>query len=120
MGTPIEPEVRMNPAPQTPKRPALLLVDDEQPLLRSLARWLRERFEVVCATSGEEGLLRLGDRPFAAVVSDQRMRGMQGTEFLQKVSERWPETLRVLMTGYGDLEAASRALLDGRVSVYLK
>lgn len=82
-------------------RPRILLVDDEPRVLSALRRGLRrEPIEIESAESGEEALKLLGARDFALVISDQKMPGMSGVEFLTKVRREWPSTERVLLSGW--------------------
>lgn len=96
--------------------PRILCVDDEPNVLTGLQRQLRGRFEVLVATSGREGLALL-DRAggLAVVVSDMRMPEMDGAKFLRLVRERAADTVRILLTGYGDLESMAAAVNDGNI-----
>ncbi len=95
---------------------AVLLVDDEKHILASLRRLLRkEPYAVHTAGSGREGLQVLADVDIHMVVSDQRMPEMEGTEFLQKVKERWPHTVRVVLSGYAEAGAIVEAINKGEV-----
>lgn len=94
----------------------ILLVDDEANVLSALTRALfDEPYEVTCAQSGEEALELLAHTPFKLVISDERMQGMQGSELLAAVKERWPHTLRILLTGHATLEAAMKAVNQGEI-----
>jgi DNA-binding NtrC family response regulator len=93
-----------------------LFVDDEIPILEGYRRILHREFDVCGANSGEDGLEVLRTTgPFAVVISDMRMPGMNGAEFLAKVRERAPDTARMLLTGYADLEAAIDAVNKGNI-----
>lgn len=94
---------------------AVVLVDDEENILRSLQRLLRdEPFELHTAASGEQGLDLLGQIPeVAVIVSDQRMPGMNGAEFLSHSQEVAPHALRILLTGYSDINATIDAINKG-------
>ncbi len=95
----------------------ILLVDDDNNLLSSMKRSLRnEDFEVLCATSADEALALLSHTSVDIVVSDQDMPGMKGTEFLQKVHRNFPETIRFMLTGQATLEVAVSAINDGAIS----
>jgi CheY-like chemotaxis protein len=98
----------------------VLFVDDEVPILEGYRRILHREFDVSAANSGEEGLelVRTGG-PFAVVISDMRMPGMNGAEFLARVRERAPDTVRMLLTGYSDMEAAIEAVNEGNIFRYL-
>lgn len=95
---------------------AILLVDDEPNVLSALSRALfDEPYETVTRTSAEQALDLMGRRRFKVVVSDERMPGMQGAEFLGHVRRLHPETVRILLTGHATLEAAMRAVNAGGI-----
>jgi len=100
---------------------AVLLVDDEPNILKALRRLLLsvEGYEVRVASSAAEGLHLLEQAPAAVVVSDQRMPEVTGAEFLEQVKKRWPETVRILLTGYADIEASIAAINQGEIFRYL-
>ncbi|MEO1245678.1 MAG: HD domain-containing phosphohydrolase [Pseudomonadota bacterium] len=98
----------------------LLFVDDEKPVLNSLKRLLRPTgIRVHIANSGAEGLSLLNEFPIDVVVSDMRMPEMDGAEFLAAVAKKWPDTTRMLLTGYADLTSAVDAINSGSISRYL-
>lgn len=98
----------------------VLFVDDDPLLLASLRRQFRRRLELDTAESGEEGLRAIRERgPFAVVVTDYTMPEMNGVEFLRRVREIAPETVRVLLTGSADLNAAVRAVNEGNIFRFL-
>src|SRR5512141_2774337 len=102
------------------KKPSVLCVDDERIVLEGLALHLRRRFDVTMAESGAEGLDAIrGSGKFAVVLSDMRMPGMRGAEFLAQVRQLSPETVRVLLTGYADLESAIAAVNEGQIFRFL-
>lgn len=104
----------------TPDRPRVLLVDDEPAVLDALQLVLRRHADVVTAPGGPAGLERLAaDGPFAVVVSDMRMPGLDGATFLARVRQRAPDTTRVLLTGYAEIGAAIAAVNDGHVFRFL-
>jgi len=89
----------------------ILFVDDEPNVLAGIERQLRKRYAVTTAVGGEAGLEAVAaGGPFAVVVSDMRMPGMSGTEFLAEVRRRHPESVRVLLTGYADVRSAIDAV----------
>ena len=89
-----------NPAPLA----TLLLVDDEENILSSLRRLLRNQgYEIFTATGGEQALAMLEERPVDLVISDARMPGMDGATLLAEVQRRWPDCMRILLTGYADI-----------------
>ena len=98
----------------------VLFVDDEPNLHEAVARGLRNRFEVHTATSGAEGLRLLQEAgPFAVVVSDMRMPEMNGAQFLARACERWPDTVRMILSGQADLSATIAAVNEGNLFRFL-
>ncbi|MDD2734240.1 MAG: response regulator [Desulfuromonadaceae bacterium] len=102
-------------------RITVLLVDDEENILRALQRLLMdEDFEVETATSGEAALEKLQTlENVGLIVSDQRMPGMNGAEFLGRSQEFAPVAVRILLTGYSDINATIEAINRGGASRYL-
>jgi len=99
---------------------AVLLVDDEQPVLRSLQRLLRrEDFPVITASSGAEALQLLKENEVAVVVSDFRMAEMNGVQLLDKVRDERPDTRRIILTGQADMETVIGAVNRGAVSKFI-
>ncbi len=100
--------------------PKVLCVDDEPNVLDGLKRQLRRKFDVETATSGAEGLAMLAKHgPFTVVVSDMRMPQMDGSQFLSAARAQSPDTVRLLLTGYADIEAAIRAVNEGSIFRFL-
>jgi two-component system, probable response regulator PhcQ len=98
----------------------LLLVDDEPNLTSALVRSLdRNQFEIFTADSAVQGLMILAGNDIDVVVSDERMPGMSGSEFLSEVRKKWPNTIRMILSGQADLEAAVRAINEGEVYRFL-
>lgn len=98
----------------------LLLVDDEEGILLALRRMLRrDGYEIHLASSGEEGLAILEREPIGVIVSDQRMPGMCGSEFLGKVHARYPETVRIVLSGYTELDTITNAINQGAIYKFL-
>ncbi len=94
----------------------LLLVDDEENVLSSLRRLFRpDGYQLITASNAEGGLAAMEQSPIALVVADNGMPGTNGIQFLQQVRERWPDTIRVMLTGYADLSAAMEAINRGEV-----
>lgn len=103
---------------QVPGR--VLVVDDEPSILSSLRRLLRKTgMEVFLANSGREGLELLEREPIDVVVSDMRMPEMDGAQFLEQVFARWPETKRILLTGYADVGSTIAAVNRGKIWRYI-
>ena len=98
----------------------ILFVDDEANVLQSMQRQLRKRFPLETALSGEEALRKLKEKgPFAVVVSDMRMPGMNGIELLTRVKSLYPDTVRIMLTGNADQETAIEAVNSGRIFRFL-
>ncbi|MBI4620669.1 MAG: response regulator [Desulfobacterales bacterium] len=94
----------------------LLFVDDEQNVLNSLSRVFRnEDYEIFTATSAKEGLEKVMQNEISLVLSDQRMPEMTGTEFLDEIKKKSPNTIRIILTGYADIDAAMDAINKGEV-----
>lgn len=99
---------------------AILCVDDEKNLLTSLKRLFRkEDYNVHTAESGPEGLELLKGHPVQVVLTDQRMPGMTGVEFLQKVKDMYPDTIRVVLSGYADAYMIVDSINEGEVYRFL-
>lgn len=94
----------------------ILFVDDEQLILNTMKRlFMNSRFDILTATSGEDGLeIMKNDSPVDIVVSDYRMPGMNGVEFLKIINARWPETIRIILSGYADTTNVLAAINDGQ------
>ena len=98
----------------------LLLVDDEPNLTSALVRSLdRKQFEIFTADSAQQGLMILAGNDIDVIVSDERMPGMTGSQFLAEVRKKWPNTIRMILSGQADLEAAVRAINEGEVYRFL-
>jgi DNA-binding NarL/FixJ family response regulator len=99
----------------------LLIVDDEQNVLSAVSRCLLDMpYQVLTASSGAEGLELLHqNNGVDLVISDFRMPGMNGVEFLQQVMKHWPETKRVILSAYTDSEILLSAVNEGRVHRFL-
>jgi len=106
------------------KRPqqqrTLLIVDDEESVLSSLRRLLRGAgYHIVVARSGEEGLARLAEHDVDVIVSDQRMPGMTGVEFLRRTKALYPDTVRIVLSGYTELTSITDAINEGAIYKFL-
>jgi two-component system NtrC family sensor kinase len=108
---PLETDVATEIFPCEFKDLTVLVVDDEVNVLKSLKRVLRsEGFSIITAESGEQGLEALASRSVHMIVSDQRMPGMSGLEFLTKARGICPDAVRIILTGYSDLRTAEEAI----------
>lgn len=96
-------------------KPNLLLVDDEERILRSLSMLFRAGYNVTATVDAYAALEQVRGQAFHVVVSDQRMPAMRGAELLRRVRELSPNTMRVLLTGYSELDAIVASVNDGEV-----
>ena len=98
----------------------ILLVDDDPAVLQAYERLLHKELQIATAMGGVAGLTLLKQHgPFAVVVSDMRMPGMDGIEFLLKVQEASPDTIRVMLTGTSEIETAVAAVNQGKIFRFL-
>jgi len=100
----------------------ILLVDDELPITNSLQRVFRKKdYQIFTADSGQKGIELLNNekKPFSLIISDQKMPGMTGTEFLEKAKGISPQTIRVLLTSHADINAVIDAINKGEIHRYI-
>jgi YesN/AraC family two-component response regulator len=97
----------------------IMIVDDEPANLRALERLFRQHYEVLTANSGAEALELLGHHDVALLITDQRMPGMTGIELLKKTMSLRPSMVRMILTGYTDVEALVEAINCGEVYRYV-
>jgi CheY-like chemotaxis protein len=99
----------------------LLLVDDDEGIINVLERLLRCRggYRVLTASSGAQGLALLGENRVDVVISDQHMPGMLGVEFLRRVKEIHPEIVRMMLSGFADLQSVTDAINEGAIYKFL-
>ena len=103
-----------------PKKPKMLVVDDEPDNLDLLYRTFRRDFNVFKADSGITALEVLtAEGEVAVIISDQRMPEMKGTEFLSKTVPQFPDTMRIILTGFTDVEDLVEAINSGQVYKYI-
>jgi len=106
--------------PMLNNRPKVLLVDDEESILNSLRRLLRgQPYEVLLATSGAQALEIMALQPVDLVMSDARMPNMDGATLLAHVRQRYPATMRIMLTGYADPSAIIKAINEGQIHHYI-
>jgi CheY-like chemotaxis protein len=105
---------------EKPKKPKMLVVDDEPDNLDLLYRTFRRDFNVFRAESGVQALEILAtEGEVAVIISDQRMPEMKGTEFLSKTVPDFPDTMRIILTGFTDVEDLVEAINSGQVYKYI-
>lgn len=98
----------------------ILIVDDEEMVIKAIERSLRnENYNIFTALGGEEGLKLLEMRDFDLVMSDQRMPGMDGVTFLQKVKAEQPHTLTIMLTGETEIQVAMQAINEAGVYKFI-
>ncbi len=98
----------------------LLLVDDEPNIVSALRRlFRREGYRIATAGSGAEGLQRMAEYEVDVVLSDQRMPGMTGVEFLRRAKELYPDTVRMVLSGYTELQSITDAVNEGAIYRFL-
>jgi CheY-like chemotaxis protein len=101
-------------------RPRILVVDDEEAILETMAFTFEDDYEVLTSASPREALALLErEGPVAVVISDQRMPEMTGVEFLARVFALHPTTVRIILTGFADMDAIIHAINDGHVYAYI-
>ena len=98
----------------------ILFVDDDPNLLAAVERNFRRKFQLDTAEGGEAGLAKItGSGPYAVVVSDRQMPGMDGIQFLTNVRQKAPDTVRIMLTGNVDLEHAVKVVNEGNIFRFL-
>jgi EAL domain-containing protein (putative c-di-GMP-specific phosphodiesterase class I)/DNA-binding response OmpR family regulator/GGDEF domain-containing protein len=98
----------------------LLLVDDEPNIVASLRRLLRaDQYQIYTANSGQQGLDVLAQHPVDVIVSDQRMPGMLGADFLRMAKQLYPDTIRIMLSGYTELQSVTDAVNEGAIYKFL-
>ena len=103
-----------------PTKHCLLIVDDEPNVCDSVHDLLRREFRVLKANSAEEGYQLMQEEEVHIVMSDQRMPQISGVELLTKVKSRYPHAIRMLFTGFADVESIIAAINQGHVFQFLK
>lgn len=103
-----------------PNKPRILIVDDEEAILETMSFTFEREYEVHTSSDARRALDILDQHgPFAAVLTDQRMPNMSGVEFLSEVCHRHPATVRMILTGFADMDAIIEAINDGHVYAYV-
>lgn len=110
----------MDTASQQDDKPRVLLVDDETNILRAIKRVLhREGYAIDMAEGGAEGIRKLEESEYAVIICDQKMPDISGADVLAKSCEIRPDTYRITLTGYTDLESAQRSINEGNIHRFL-
>ena len=97
----------------------LLVIDDEVEITKTLFRQFRRKYNVYVANSAENAFPIMEEKNIQVILSDQRMPGMTGVDFFSKIKEKYPDALKLLITGYSDIEAVIGAINEGQVFRYL-
>ncbi|WP_131668983.1 response regulator [Psychrobacter pygoscelis] len=101
------------------EKPKIAFIDDEQRILRSLKMHFRQTHDVFTTTDPDELVSYVRDNDVKVVISDQRMPDKQGTEVLREVKDASPNTIRILLTGYADLNAVIDSVNEGEIYRYI-
>jgi len=101
------------------KKINILFIDDEENNLISFRAVFRMKYTVLTATDAAEAMRILDTEPVEIIITDQRMPNVTGTEFLEKVLEKYPDPMRILLTGYSDIAAVIEAVNRGKIFHYL-
>jgi response regulator RpfG family c-di-GMP phosphodiesterase len=103
----------------TPHKPCLLVVDDEPEVCNSVDHLMRHKYHVLRAHCAAEAIELMARHEVEIIMTDQRMPEVSGVEMLQKVKSRYPEAIRMLFTGYADINSVIAAINQGHVYRYL-
>ena len=101
------------------KKINILYVDDEANNLTSMKATFRTEYNIFTASSAAEGIKILSEKTISIVISDQKMPEISGAEFLASIKDEYPDTIRILLTGYTDMEALIEAINKGQIYYYL-
>ena len=97
----------------------ILYIDDEEQNLISFKAVFRRDYQIFTALSGEEAIEILKEEDIHLIIADQRMPGMTGVEFLEKIIPEYPDIVRIVLTGYSDVDAIIQAINKGQVFRYI-
>jgi len=97
----------------------LLIVDDEIEILKSIQRQFRRKYRVVAAQNASKAFSTLAQEDVHVIISDQRMPEMTGTEMFDKIKNTYPDAIRIILTGYSDIQAVIDAINNGNVYRYI-
>lgn len=98
---------------------SILYVDDEEQNLISFKATFRREYKIFTAKGGDEGIELLKKHPIKLIITDQRMPGMTGVQFLERTLSEYPDTIRVVLTGFSDMEAIIEVINSGRIFRYI-
>jgi len=102
------------------ERPRILIVDDEEAILETMTFTFMDLYEVLTTSDPTQALgIMEENAPISVVITDQRMPGLTGVELLRETYERFPETIRIILTGFADSEATIQAINDGHIYGYV-
>jgi DNA-binding NtrC family response regulator len=102
------------------KQQIILIVDDDKMILKSISRILRnEDYQILTAQSGQKGLVMLENYEVNLVVSDQKMPGMDGLEFLKRAKKEYPQIVTIMLTGHAEVEIAMNAINEAGVYKFI-
>lgn len=102
------------------KRPTIMIVDDEEAILETMTFTFMDEYEVLTTSDPTKALSMIEEHgPVSVVITDQRMPKMTGVDLLKAVYERFPETVRIILTGFADAEATVKAINDGHIYGYV-
>ena len=102
------------------ERPRIMIVDDEEAILETMTFTFMDLYEVLTTSDPTKAMSILEEnQPVSVVITDQRMPGMTGVELLKEVYEKFPETVRIILTGFADSEATIKAINDGHIYGYI-
>jgi len=97
----------------------LLIIDDEEEILKALQRQFRREYTIYLASDATAGYRIMTEAPIQVIISDQRMPGISGSEFFGKIKTEFPDAVRLLLTGYADIQAVIAAVNDGNIFRYI-
>lgn len=97
----------------------LLIIDDEVEITKALTRQFRKKYNVFSTTNAEDGFSIMEKEKIQVVLSDQRMPGLTGVDFFTRIKDKYPDALKLILTGYTDIEAVIGAINDGQVFRYV-
>lgn len=101
------------------KKINILYIDDEENNIISFRAVFRLRYQIYSATNALDAMAIMETTPIQIIITDQRMPNITGTQFLEKVLEKFPESMRILLTGYSDVAAVTEAVNKGKIYHYL-